>query len=879
MADESKAKLLRDAEKYVLQGKIPQAIAEYLKVTKSDPNDVLILNTIGDLYLRLGKVTEANTYFAQVAENYARNNFFLKAIAVYRKILNAAPEDLDTSLTLASLYFKQGLNVDARNLYLRIAGLRAEQGRTRESVEAYEKVVEIDPQTHAIQLKLAEIHLAEGSNEKAQAYFAGAARAQVKAGDLAAAVRSFERALHLNPLDVEVMKSFLDACIQAGNVAPALEQLNSSLAQVPDSQELREILCQACLANKDPEGALQAITPVLSQDESRYPEVFPVSKAFVEAGQCDRAADCLDFVVPVLIRKRETDKAVAAYSVILEKEPEHIPTLVKLAGICSATNDQPRYLDVLDRIVNCHVSCHNSREALEYLEKILAITPTSERHLNLHREVFADAYPGAPYTAPVSPEEPSSREVSGYEGPGQSANPAIVEVDLLMNYGMRDKAVVMLQSLVAQDPTDKDIHIRLANVYKEDMNNAKAAEECLLLAALYRRANNEETALKYLTEAQTLCPDLVTPQLDLTAFARAHGLVSFAEPGSLQLEASPSTELDLSGDLSSMFFKDFAEPEADEGEPSPEVESAAAEFMQGIPLKPPTDSVQEQLQEVDFYIRLGFFDEARAKLDEIARAHPDDPELPPRYRQLSEGGGSSQAPERAEEAPAAALGAFRLDVSSDDEADRLVGSRPTDVPHVAVSEAQEISRAESFEAAKVADRTWEKPPAPPPADSGAAAGPPVNAMFADVLEEVNDLTDHEIAREEFDTHFSLGVAYREMALVEDAIKEFQTAYKALNPVKFPKEAIQCCGMLSTCFLEKEMPRSALRWCQAGLEVSGLSSYEDLALRYDMGVAHSILGDVGKALECFDRIYAVDPSYRDVAQKIDSLRGGSDRHVP
>ena len=70
MAADTKAKLLQEAEKYVLHGKVPQAIGEYLKIVKIDPNDVLILNTIGDLCLRQKQISEANKYFTRVAEIY-----------------------------------------------------------------------------------------------------------------------------------------------------------------------------------------------------------------------------------------------------------------------------------------------------------------------------------------------------------------------------------------------------------------------------------------------------------------------------------------------------------------------------------------------------------------------------------------------------------------------------------------------------------------------------------------------------------------------------------------------------------------------------------------------------------------------------------------
>jgi hypothetical protein len=118
-----------------------------------------------------------------------------------------------------------------------------------------------------------------------------------------------------------------------------------------------------------------------------------------------------------------------------------------------------------------------------------------------------------------------------------------------------------------------------------------------------------------------------------------------------------------------------------------------------------------------------------------------------------------------------------------------------------------------------------------------------------------------------------------MGLIEDAIKEFQTSMKILGPGKSPKEAIQCCGMLSTCFLEKGMSRSAIRWCQTGLQIREISAHETMALRYDMAVAHAIEGNSDQALECYKSIFADDPSYRDVAQKIDTLKAGLGQHAP
>jgi tetratricopeptide (TPR) repeat protein len=168
---------------------------------------------------------------------------------------------------------------------------------------------------------------------------------------------------------------------------------------------------------------------------------------------------------------------------------------------------------------------------------------------------------------------------------------------------------------------------------------------------------------------------------------------------------------------------------------------------------------------------------------------------------------------------------------------------------------------------------------PEPSKGGDDGSKRANDMFADLMQEVDTFRETEDLRDVFETHFSLGIAYREMGLMDEAIKEFQEALRTISSCGQPREMIQCCGMLSTCSLEKGMAKSAIHWCETGLGVPEISPHEALALRYDMGVAFSISGEAVRALECFDYIYSTDPGYRDIAQKIDELRGGPGRHVP
>ena len=885
MATDSKARFLRDAERCVLQGKIRQAINEYLKIIRDDPNDVLTMNTIGDLYLREGRISEATKYFSQVAENYSRNNFLLKAIAVYKKILNSDANNLEINRVVGELYVRQGLIVDARHQYLRIAEICTREGNNAESVAAYEKVAELDPANASVRLKLAEIYLAEGTKEKAQACFAGAAKAQSKAGDYAAAAQSFRRALDLAPTDPEVMKGYVETAVQLGNVNLAIEQLGRALQVAPDDVPLRQLLGRTYLSAGDPQRAAEAFMAVLARDESQFQDFLSLGKAFLGSGDVDAAARSLDPVISTLISRRATDQAVEVYNLILNRHSDHEPTLTRLADVYSATNNHFRYIEVLDKLVDIELQRGNPTGAIGFLEKVLQINPRSEKHLKLHQEAFAQAFPETAYEppsfaveTPVDPTTAFAMSVSAETPAGEEeqADARFVEIDLLLNYGMKARALERLQALEDQDPGSKDVRLRLLSLYREARRSRDAAEQCVLIAAIFRRAKDEDSAQEYIAEARKLAPEWVVPGFDITDFARSRRVPldrrKPQETAALTSE-DETLEIDLSEDISEVFFKDSAGlPAAGSPPPAAAPVGIAEEYAPGTtPRAPAAESLSDKLQEVDFYLRLGFHDEARAKLDEIAATSPGHPELESRYRQLSEVSTQTVQPDSVPAPePAAKAAAAEGDVAGNVADLDAVVNRFVEEYFQAPPSAQDAEPTPR-PAAPVA------PPVPAAHDQDRKGR--VNEMFADVIEEVNTLPDDETMKETFDTHFGLGVAYKEMNLVEEAIKEFETAAKSLDPERHARQIVQCCGMLSGCCIEKGMARSALRWCQTGLGLSDISPHEKMALRYDMGVAHSLAGDSEKALECFGELFDIDPTYRDVAQKIDSLKSTSQSHGP
>ena len=125
---------------------------------------------------------------------------------------------------------------------------------------------------------------------------------------------------------------------------------------------------------------------------------------------------------------------------------------------------------------------------------------------------------------------------------------------------------------------------------------------------------------------------------------------------------------------------------------------------------------------------------------------------------------------------------------------------------------------------------------------------------------------------DYDTHYHTATAYREMGLMEDAIREFQDALGFIEKSDDTRRFFQCSNLLGLCFMEKQMPNLALMWYKRALEeTKDLTGDEKQALWYELGNAYETGGDKGKAVEYFGQIYALDVDYRDVGKRLQNLQ--------
>jgi len=149
-----------------------------------------------------------------------------------------------------------------------------------------------------------------------------------------------------------------------------------------------------------------------------------------------------------------------------------------------------------------------------------------------------------------------------------------------------------------------------------------------------------------------------------------------------------------------------------------------------------------------------------------------------------------------------------------------------------------------------------------------AESAPLREVFEEFRAELGEMGAED---EDLETHYNLGIAFREMGLLEEAIGEFQKVAKANDRGKAFRYAMQCCTLLGLAFMEKGQPSIAAIWYERALQTPGIDAESKLALRYDLGVAQESAGDLDTALKSFSQVYAVNIDYRDVAERISALQ--------
>src|SRR5947199_782108 len=258
--------VLANAEKLVAKGKIDAAIKEYERLLDDNPNDVNTLNRIGDLWVRINRNDEGVKVFGKIADHYAKDGFFLKAIAIYKKINKLDPSKLEVYAKLADLYAKQGLAMEAKSQYQVLADYYLKHGDPRNALGIYKKISDLDPNSINVHVKLADLYSQNNQTAEALKEYDRVGRMLLKRGMLDEAVQVFRKALKIDASNVELVESLVTPLLEAKEYDNALQIVDTALESNRDNPRLIGMWGRLLLAKGDTRGARAELERALARD-------------------------------------------------------------------------------------------------------------------------------------------------------------------------------------------------------------------------------------------------------------------------------------------------------------------------------------------------------------------------------------------------------------------------------------------------------------------------------------------------------------------------------------------------------------------------------------------------------------------------------------
>src|SRR5690606_277695 len=196
---------------------------------------------IGDLQLRRGNQDEAIAAYLKVADQFVRDGFDAKAVAIYKQVMKTDGKRHDVYVPLADLYQRLGLVSEAMGALQTAADAYHREGRKREALDLLRRMASLDPSNTTSRLKVAELLRQEGLEDEALAEYGEAAAELERQGDWEARVGVLERILELRPDRVDALEALASIWLdrnQAEKALPYAERLSEAGDGRPEAHEL-----------------------------------------------------------------------------------------------------------------------------------------------------------------------------------------------------------------------------------------------------------------------------------------------------------------------------------------------------------------------------------------------------------------------------------------------------------------------------------------------------------------------------------------------------------------------------------------------------------------------------------------------------------------
>ncbi|HIE66212.1 MAG: hypothetical protein ABGX83_06360 [Nitrospira sp.] len=745
------------------------------------------------------------------AQKLASKGNIKEAIKEWRKLLSDSQDNGNIYNAIGDLQLKAYMKEDAITAYLDAASAFKEAGFDLKSIALYKKTIKVDQSRHDIYEKLADVHAERGLVGNAISDYLKAAKYYVKQDDVRASLDVYRKMANLDPENFDIRIRIADMCQKEGFEKEAVEEfgkvftLYEGKGMTSESEEVRE--------------------KILSLD----PDYFETLSASAIASPSQDGSESSD-------------------GEMLAAEDSESPELVGP----DLPSESPKAVEVLEPVIPEEGSqltadgLSQFEVSLPVRESVVVEETSDEKALPVREEAsHADAMSGPD---PQSPKKITESAFKGY----------LTEAEVYFKYGLNSKAIDQLLLVSKLCPDREEPHLKLKEIYIQEGITEKAIEACCTLARIFHAKGDEENVKETLNELSLLDQDGNYRQ-ELHDEILAFENMAISSDVELGEGLSPVVEAESKAPESEMGF-DFADEvssgeiqEEDKEEARGKEKESSEWDLEPVEQESAEDSEKDALESVEGESPLS---EAGASSSDVERS-------------LEEGLVQEEGVSFSEE-----IESFSASAAQDTLVDE-VPVEEVSFEGVLEGEGSGITSMEDAVSAPVVEPTEETVAETEEKEEYINLASILSEELGEEMEESSGFDDtllegafKELKKEvdsthnekDMETHYDLGIAYKEMDMIPEAITEFELASQGDN--RFQDSMI----MLAACYRSRGAMITAIKILQDALEDPRCAVNKRVPLLYEMAIMVDLAGDKKKAGILYEEAYQAEPDFRDVAKR-------------
>jgi tetratricopeptide (TPR) repeat protein len=760
----------------------------------------------------------------KAAEKFLSQGKISAAIKEYRQIIKHDPDDLTTLNMLGDLLARAGEKDEAASCFLRIAEHYREKEFRLKAIAMYRKVEKLKPRDPVIAKELGALYSAQGLTADARAQYLVVADACIRAGQTRESLKVLHTIADLDPHNTDVRLKLAEGYLKERMEAEAARAFSEAANRLRESAQF--------------EKALEAYSKSLELRPHDREALKGIVSAHAALGTADEAAELLEQAVAnapddqqllsmlaqAYIEAEDAPGAERATALLMSQDASHYRRNIEVARLYLKLDQEDEAARILGAVIEPMLAGREENDLQELINELLARSP--------------EHVPGLRLLARLHWWQRDMEKLrAALERLAESAEAlGLVEDERY--------ALTQLVRLAPEEQRYVDRLTELGGSLEELTESASLLDEAGAAVPSFESFSLTETETEPAHEPKAEAFDFEWNSVggDVSA-----GALSFADLNEPEQPVTGDSFADPSALISTDPFAAGIESVDENGRTAAEssgdeTKSVSVDAM-----------MRQELESVDFYITQGYYDIGFDTLELLERQFGTHPDIDARRKKLEAATQSPQAPSVAsvsESAPA--------ESSVEAENDATVAVVFGDIE---ITDSTVASPADSTVPPVISNAS------PPVSGSGIDSG------LAEIFEEFRIEAEGETTatNEDYETHYNMATAYKEMDLLDEAIREFQLAAGLTSAADSGPRYFQCCNLLGHCFVEKGMPQAAVLWFKKGLEVPGRNPEELKALQYELGSAYEQMDDVKRAIAAFTEVYGVDVSYRDIGDRLSTLQ--------